>query len=158
MRRFIAFITLCAAFAATGTAAFARPVVTLKLVAELVQKDAAGKDVLTPAAGNTVHPGDRLHYEIVATNAGDRPALAVRPTDAIPAGTEFVAGSVRGDGKVEYSLDRGATWSAAPTIVVHAKDGDKTVAADPAGYEAIRWTTALAAGASRTFAFDVVVK
>lgn len=158
MRRFLAFITLCAAFAATGTAAFARPVVTLKLVAELVQKDAAGKDVLTPSAGTTVHAGDRLRYEIVATNAGDRPATAVRPTDAIPAGTEFVAGSARGDGKVEYSLDRGATWSTEPMLVVHGKDGDRTVAADPATFAAIRWTTALKAGAASTFAFDVRVK
>jgi uncharacterized repeat protein (TIGR01451 family) len=158
MRSFVAFITLCAAFAATGAVAFARPVVTLKLVAELVQKDAAGKDVVMPSAGSTVHPGDRLRYEIVATNAGDRTASAVRPTDAIPAGTEFIAGSAHGEGKVEYSLDRGASWSTAPTIVVHGKDGDKTVTADPAAYTAIRWTSALGAGAASTFAFDVRVK
>lgn len=156
MRRLFAFITVCAAFAALSTAAFARPVVTLKLVATLVQTDASGKDVLTPVTG-AVHPGDRLRYQIVATNSGDRPALDVRPADAIPAGTAFVAGSATGDGKVEYALDRGA-WSPAPTVVVHGKDGDKTVAADPATYAAIRWTTALKPGASSAFGFEVRVK
>jgi uncharacterized repeat protein (TIGR01451 family) len=158
VRRFLAFITLCAAFASTSTAAFARPVVTIKLIAALVQKDANGKDVLTPATGSPVHPGDRLRYEIVATNSGDRPALDVRPADAIPAGTTFVAGSATGEGKVEYALDRGTAWSTAPTVIVHAKDGDKTVAADPAAYGAIRWTTTLKPGASSAFAFDVRVK
>jgi uncharacterized repeat protein (TIGR01451 family) len=158
MRRFFAFITLCAACASTTGVAFARPVVALELNVERIQTDANGKDVPSPATGSPVHPGDRLRYEIVATNGGDRPALDVRPADAIPAGTAFIAGSATGEGKVEYALDRGTSWSSTPTVVVHAKDGDKIVPADPATYGAIRWTTALKPGASRTFAFEVRVK
>ncbi len=158
MRRFLFALALLTVVASTAAAADARPVVTLKLIAAVVQKDANGKDVVTPATGAPVHPGDRLRYQIVAANSGDQPALNVRPADAIPAGTAFVAGSASGDGKVEYAIDRGSSWSAAPTIVVHGKDGDHTVAADPATYEAIRWTTNLKPGATATFAFEVRVK
>jgi uncharacterized repeat protein (TIGR01451 family) len=157
MLRYFTCLFLFAAFASTSTVAFARPIVTLKLAAAVVQKDVSGHDVLAPASG-PVHSGDRLRYEIVATNGGDRTATSVRPFDRIPTGTEFVAGSASGNGKVEYSLDRGTSWSAAPTVVVHSKDGDKVVAADPATYSAIRWTTDLKAGASTAFAFDVHVK
>ena len=158
MRLHIAVISLFAALASLGTTAFARPIVALKLTAAIVQKDTSGRDVLAPAAGGVVRSGDRMRYEIVATNAGDKPATNVRPTDKIPAGTEFVAGSATGSGKVEYSLDRGTSWSNAPTVVVHSKDGDKTVPADPATYTAVRWTTLLKPGASESFAFDVKVK
>jgi uncharacterized repeat protein (TIGR01451 family) len=158
MRHYFASVLLFAAFASLGTVAFARPIVALKLTAAIVQKDTNGRDVLAPASGGVVHAGDRMRYEIVASNAGDRPATNVRPTDKIPAGTEFVAGSASGNGKVEYSLDRGVSWSSAPTVVVHSKDGDKTVPADPATYTAVRWTTMLKPGAAETFAFDVSVK
>lgn len=159
MRPTFFVLALIAAIALTNTCAgaVARPVVTLKLTVANVQTDANGKDVLTPSAGKVVHGGDRLRYEIIASNTGDRAATQVRPYDMIPAGTEFIAHSATGNGKVEYALD-GKTWSAVPLVVVHTNDGDKTIPADPATYKAIRWTTTLAPGASSAFGFDVRVK
>lgn len=144
-----------------GAVASARPMIALKLTAAIVSHDANGAEKLAPINGNVVlKPGDIVRYDIAANNGGDRPATGVRPLDQIPAGTTFVANSASGNGKVEYSLDHGKTWSAVPTIVVHEASGDKTVKADPATYTAIRWTAndAIKAGASSHFAFAVAVK
>jgi uncharacterized repeat protein (TIGR01451 family) len=160
VRRLFSAIVLFGAFASVSAVASARPIVSLKLSAAVVHHDADGTIKLTPANGVTLSSGDVVRYEIVAANIGDHPADGVRPVDDVPAGTAFVAGSATGNGKAEYSLDHGKTWSAAPTVVVHDKDGDHTVKADPATYTAVRWTTpsALKPGASEHFGFDVEVK
>ena len=160
MRRQLSALFLIGAFASAGAVASARPIIALNLSASVVHHDADGTTKLMPATGVTLKPDDVVRYSIVASNSGDRAAEGVRPMDEIPAGTAFVAGSAAGPGTVEFSLDHGKTWSAAPTVTVHDATGEHTVKAAPASYTAIRWTTPapLKAGASEHFAFDVAVK
>ncbi|MEN8168987.1 MAG: isopeptide-forming domain-containing fimbrial protein [Pseudomonadota bacterium] len=54
---------------------------------------------LAPAGTlGVVEPGDQLRYTITITNNGTTPATNVVFTDAVPAGTTYVAGSVELDG------------------------------------------------------------
>ncbi|MVN87650.1 DUF11 domain-containing protein [Deinococcus sp. HMF7620] len=48
--------------------------------------------------GDKVQPGDTLEYTIVTRNSGNLPAGGVTFTDALPAGTTYVAGSARVNG------------------------------------------------------------
>ncbi len=152
MRRFFAVLFLGGAFASLGAVASARPVVALQLSAAIVRHAADGSIKLVPANGAVLKADDIVRYDIVAINTGDRPAEGIRPVDAVPAGTTFVAGSASGGRTIEFSLDHGKTWSVAPMVVVHEKDGDKRVKADPSTYTAIRWTalSPLKPGASAT--------
>lgn len=50
---------------------------------------------LTTPTATTAQVGDRLSYTVTATNGGGRPASSVVLTDAIPAGTTYVPGSLR---------------------------------------------------------------
>ena len=55
------------------------------------------KQVVDDNGGNTV-PGDTLTYTVKATNSGGDDALTSAITDAIPAGTTYVPGSITVDG------------------------------------------------------------
>ncbi|ABW69056.1 DUF11 domain-containing protein [Desulfosudis oleivorans] len=61
-------------------------------------------------------PGAVIEYEIEIENTGSSNATSVTITDSIPANTDFIIGSVAGDGDtISYSDDLGATWTYSPS-------------------------------------------
>ena len=141
--------------------AFARPDVQVHLNGALVQKSANGHVTTTPVAGLTLHAGQTIVYTIDAQNAGSDAALDFSTAGAVPAHTQFVAGSVSAPAAttVEYSLD-GKTWSAHPTIAVKTAHGVVHKAASPSQYVSIRFTAkhALAPRATFHYSYEVLVK
>jgi uncharacterized repeat protein (TIGR01451 family) len=154
---------LVASLGFMGTTAYARPNVQLHLVAEAVGHDASGAKTLDPiAAGEALKPGEIVHYDIIASNAGSEPALKLAPVGRIPAGMAYEAGSASTAAAfvVEFSLDGGKTWSKAPTVKVSTSSGVVEKKADPATYTTVRWIMQkpLAPKASVTYSYEVRVK
>lgn len=141
--------------------AFARPDVKVHLNGGLVQKSANGHVSTTPVGGVTLHAGQTILYTIDATNAGGDAALDFSTAGAVPAHTQFVAGSVSAPAAtvVEYSLD-GKTWSAHPTVTLKTAHGVVRKAASPSQYVGVRFTAkrALAPKASFHYSYEVFVK
>ena len=140
--------------------ASAKPNVTLKLTGSVIAKAADGKVTRSPLA--SAKPGDQIEWAIVAANAGDTPAMKLATVERVQAGTAYVAGSAHaGHARVEFSLDGGRTWSAAPTVAVRNADGTTTVRkADPSLYTALRFVAdgALAPKGSESYSYEVRVK
>jgi uncharacterized repeat protein (TIGR01451 family) len=161
MRSFAASTLLVVALVLPGIA-IAKPSVTLKLTGSIVTKAADGRTTLTPVEKQQPKAGDQIRYDIVASNAGDSPALRLVPAGKIPAGTAYVDGSAKAPrAHPEFSLDGGKTWSAAPTVKVRQPDGTTVVKkADPSLYTALRFVAdgALAPKGSESYSYEVRVK
>lgn len=92
-----------------------------------------------------VRAGDVVRYTLVFTN---RQAVGVKNVvvrNPIPAELRFVAGSARAsrpDARLEYSADKGQSWSAQPmeTVVENGRSLRRPVAPDR--YTDVRWTVA----------------
>jgi uncharacterized repeat protein (TIGR01451 family) len=142
--------------------ASAKPNVTLKLTGSLVTTAADGKTTLTPVDKVQPKSGDEIQYDIVASNAGDSPALRLVPVGRIPAGTAYVDGSAKAPrAHAEFSLDGGKTWSASPMVNVRQPDGTMVVKkADPSLYTAVRFVTdgAIAPHQAIAYSYEVRVK
>lgn len=141
--------------------ALARPDVKVHLTGAVVQKNAKGEISTTPVAGQTLHAGQIILYTIDATNAGSDAALDFKTNGAVPARTQFVAGSVSAPAAtvVEYSVD-GKIWSAHPAIAVRSAHGIVRKPANPSQYVSVRFTAkrALAPKASFRYSYEVLVK
>lgn len=100
----------------------------------------------------TVKSGEIMNWTITSTNEGNAPAREYKAIGVIPAGTQFVGGSVSADGsaQVTYSIDNGKSFSAQPTIEEKQPDGStKRVLAPASMYTQIRyeWADPLNEGA-----------
>ena len=161
MRSFAASTLLVVALVLPGIA-MAKPNVTLKLTGSIVTKAADGRTTLTPVEKQQPKAGDEIKYDIVASNAGDSPALRLVPVGKIPAGTAYVEGSAKAPkAHPEFSLDGGKTWSAVPTVKVRQPDGTTVVKkADPSLYTAVRFLTdgAIAPHQTAAYTYEVRVK
>ncbi len=159
MKSAIAFI---AAFAALGSAAYAKPNVQLKLDGELAHRDAKGVVTFVPVAGLALKPGDTVRYDIVATNQGTDPAKTLMPMGKVPSGTAYEAGTASATGalRVEFSLDGGKTWAVTPTVRVQTPAGVVEQKADPARYTMVRWIGGkpLEPHTAATYSYEVRVK
>lgn len=96
-----------------------------------------------PRADDGIRPGDLIRYTLTFTNPTDGPVSNVVLHNPFPGGLHLVASSVRasrGDARVEYSIDGGATFSAQP--MVETVEAGQTVRrpATPEEYTDIRWT------------------
>ncbi len=161
MPRFCAVLFSVALVVSLAGMASAKPIVGLSLRGDFVSNAADGKVTLVPINSRKALPGEHIRWQIDAKNSGDATAHNFTAAGKIVAATTLLPGSVTSIGaRVEYSLDNGATWSPAPTRVVHSAQGDRRVPADVASYTAIRWagTTPLAPGTSRRFVYEVVVR
>jgi uncharacterized repeat protein (TIGR01451 family) len=108
----------------------------------------------------TVKSGEVMNWTITSTNEGDAPAREYKAIGVVPAGTQFVAGSVSADGsaKVTYSIDNGRNFSAQPTIEEKQADGStKRVPAPTSMYTQIRyeWADPLNEGAKLSAFYKV---
>ena len=64
------------------------------LATDLFSPDVQLAKSVTDVNGGVVEPGDELAYTISGTNRGQDAALSTTVVDAVPAGTDFVAGSL----------------------------------------------------------------
>lgn len=95
-----------------------------------------------PAGRELAKPGDVIRYSLVFTNVTEGPVRNVQFVDPIPPGLVFVTGSAAADQavRIEYSIDRGASYHARP-VVVETVDGRRVEKPAPAElYTHIRWT------------------
>ncbi len=161
MRSIAAFTLVVFALVLPGIAS-AKPNVTLKLSGSLVTQAADGTSTLIPVEQIQPKTGDAIRYEIVASNAGDSPALRLLPVGKIPAGTAYVDGSAKAPrAHAEFSLDGGKTWSATPMVKVRQPDGTTLLKkADPSLYTAVRFVTdgAIAPHQTAAYRYEVRVK
>ena len=150
-----------AAVALSATAAFARPDVVLHLSGATVEKTSSGEKVTPLVPDQKLKTGEVVRWTITGTNKGSDPALHFTPSDKIPAGTAYIAGSAStAGGRVEFSLDEGKTWSSKPTVTVQTATGPVQKPADPSTFTNIRWIAdkPLAPKGSARFSFEVRVK
>lgn len=155
------FAALFAVFSTTG--AIARPVVNLKLQADLVTHDDKGVEKLVPVVDSAgLKPGDVVRYIIVAGNSGSDAATHLVPQGKIPAGTAYEAGSASTSDalRVEFSLDGGKSWSVKPAVKVQAAGGLVEKLADPSSFTTLRWIGAqpLLPKTSETYTYQVRIK
>ncbi len=162
MQRLSLAFAFAASFIVLGASANAKPIVVLKLDAELVQKDAKGVETLTPVSGSELKPGETVRYDIVATNVGSDPATKLMPIGKVPNGTAYEAGTATASSalRVEFSIDGGKTWSKSPTVKIVTQSGTVEKKADPAAYTSIRWIAEkpLAPKGSVSYHYEVRVK
>ena len=107
-------------------------------------------------------PGDVIQYELRFTNLTDAVVQDVVLNDPIPQGLVMVLGSPtsdRGDAVVDYSIDGGASWSAAPMVEVLEAGRAVQRPAPASAYTHVRWTVAgpVPAGATVTARFHASV-
>lgn len=163
MRLLARGIPVClAALALSATAAFARPDVVLHLSGATVQRTASGAEKIVPLVPDQrLKAGEIVRWTIVGTNKGSDPALHFTPSDKIPAGTAYIAGSAStAGGHVEFSVDEGKTWSSKPMVTIQSATGPMQKPADPSSYTNIRWIAEkpLAPKGSVRFAYEVRVR
>lgn len=108
----------------------------------------------------TVKSGEIMDWTISSMNEGNAPARDYKAVGVVPPGTEFVAGSITAEGAatVTYSIDRGKSFSARPTIEERQPDGSvKKVDAPTSMYTQIRyeWADPLEQGAKRNASYKV---
>ena|SRR5579871_5771603 len=159
-RLFIAMLGGAVFSTALGLTATAQPNVQLRLNGYVMQR-AAGAEKAVPIEHAAPKPGDVIKYVITATNGGSEPARNLAAVGRVPAGTSFYASLVpSGASKVEFSIDGGKTWSAAPMVKVHTASGDVLKKADASLYTMVRFADLkpLAAKSAVAYAYEVRVR
>jgi uncharacterized repeat protein (TIGR01451 family) len=121
---------------ATGAAATARGSLVAGIASVQLVKSVSLRD---PFGGTGAVPGAIATFTIAASVSGSGSVAALTVTDAIPAGTTYVAGSLK--------LDAAALSDAA--------DGDAGTASNAAGIRVALGT--VPAGTNRSITFDVVI-
>lgn len=156
-----ALLPLAAAVALLAPAARAQQGPALAVTAEN-RTAAAEASAGRARRDDRARPGDLLRYRLTFTNSSGRALRGVTLADPIPAGLALVAGSprtARTDARLEYSADRGVTWSAQPMeeVVVNGQRVRRAVPAER--YTHVRWTVAgsVAPGATVVAEFDARV-
>lgn len=90
----------------------------------------------------TVAPGDILRYTITGENTGDSSANNLAVTQPIPDQMIYKLDSAKSknNADITYSIDRGETFVARPTIKITLEDGTiEERPAPPEAYTHIRW-------------------
>lgn len=145
----------------------AKPRVQFTLTQDLVrrtQQDGATVEQIVQGV-RTVVPGDLLREQISVRNVSGGVLRRVFVGSPVPRGTEFMGEVTANTGRwrVEYSIDGGQTFGAAPRRTVTVSENGQIVTreviAPVSTYTNVRWTVAeLRPGETLTFAFRVRVK
>lgn len=137
----VIFLSVVAVFASKGgnsILSFLRPDVKITLSGTVNRGDA---NIHVDKAGS-VKRGEIIDWKINSKNDGEAKASGFKAVGQIPPGTEFVAGSAKGDGlpDVEYSIDGGKNFSKKPMVSTKQADGtEKLVAAPVSTYTQVRF-------------------
>ena len=135
-------------------------------VVSVVSKDDGTKEEQFTKA-EAARPGQVVEYRVLVSNQTDEtlPAETVLVTGPVPETTFYLADTASPSSeavRTEFSVDGGESYSE-PPIVITVKDengDDKEVIAEPASYNAVRWTLleALEPGAELVFIYRVEVR
>ncbi len=137
----VVFLSGVAVFASKGGSSilsFLRPDVKINLSGTVNRDDSM---IAVDKAG-LVKPGEVINWKINSKNDGEAKASGFKTVGQIPPGTEFVAGSAKGEGSpdVEYSIDGGKNFSKKPMVSEKQADGsEKLVAAPVSMYTQVRF-------------------
>ncbi|MEZ5344747.1 MAG: hypothetical protein R2681_04235 [Pyrinomonadaceae bacterium] len=137
----VVFLSGAAVFASKGKdtiLSFLRPDVKISLSGSVSRDDVK---ISVDKAG-TVKTGEVINWTICSKNAGEAKASGFKTVGQIPPGTEYVAGSAKGDEApdVEFSIDGGKSFSKKPTVTEKQADGsEKQVAAPVSMYTQVRF-------------------
>lgn len=134
-------------------------VLLLALVVPAVAQQPAGGDALVitaenrtaaeeaargrPRGDDRVRAGDLIRYTLTFTNPTAGPVRNVVLHNPLGEGLHFVGGSATfrgGTARIEYSIDRGSTYSAQPMIEVEENGRKVRRPAPPELYTDVRWT------------------
>ena len=153
--RLLALLSL--ALPAAGSARAQAPAAppALAVTAENLMAGDARHRALAARGGDStaVMPGDVVHYRLLFTNVTPGVVRGVVFNNPIPAGLHYRGGTAaasRDDVAIDYSIDGGKSYAAAPTIEVEV-EGKRVQRPAPAEmFTHIRWTVRgpVATGAS----------
>jgi uncharacterized repeat protein (TIGR01451 family) len=135
----LAALGLSGATLAQGSPGGSHSQPTIKAVAEVVQKSAAGgRETTRLVNADEVVPGDEVIWTLEIRNQGLAPLPAPTVDYPIPAHMQYVANSAVGAGaEVSYSVDDGHTFGRPDALkIVDSKGERPAIAAD---YTTIRW-------------------
>ncbi len=145
LRRMIySLIAVTSLGASAGSAQAADQEQALVITAtNLMASDARHQEVARNGGdAQTLFPGDVVLYRLVFTNVTASEVRNVEFVDPLPAGLQYVgqtAAADRDDVVIEYSADRGQTYSQQP-MVQEIVDGERVMRpATPDEYTHIRW-------------------
>lgn len=134
---------------------------TTKAEVDVTSTNAKGeKEVRRVEASQTnVVPGDTVIFTVSYVNKGSKPASDVAVKNPVPEHMVYVDKSAEGTGtKIEFSADKGKTFSAQDKLKIKTPDG-KERPATAADINLIRWTVAkLAPGGKGSVSFRAKVK
>lgn len=138
MKKILAVISTVACSIMIAMPAFSAPNVSLVMDSKKVEITKEGKEVLSVA--KDAKPGDTLLYTVNVVNKGDAAAYEVEAESNIPPGTIYIPEKNTSNlYKVQFSIDKGATYQDIPKIRVQEKG--KTVEKDAPieMYRKIKW-------------------
>lgn len=124
-----------------------KPQVNLNLVAykRVLQKNAQGQEVITWKAlekNAQVQSGEVIRFTVTGKNIGNSPAKNFALTQPIPRGMVYQLSSATSlaNATLTYSIDRGRTFVAKPTIKVTSNGKTVERPAPAESYTHIRWS------------------
>ncbi len=146
MRKGRTIVAVAAAVLASSSvlaAQRARPANPLVISAEnITAAEAATAGNARPNGPTLLQPGDVVEYRLVFTNTTKGVVKDVGFQDPLPGGMAYLGGSAaadRPDVAVEYSIDKGASWSARPEIEVEVAGQRVRQPAPAEMYTHVRW-------------------
>ena len=159
------FYTLAISASIASVAAIAanksKQPISIAMNAFLVQHDRSGNEVLKVA--KTAEPGQKIQYQLVYKNSGQRAYKAGAITGPIPANTHYLANTTRTKvrSKLLVSIDGGKSFEQEPVkrqrLMPNGKM--KTVVIPASKYTHIRWNpdNKIKAGEKQLYNFRVQV-
>ncbi len=141
MRRAVFLLTLAVGLI-TSLVAIAADPITGTIEARKVVVGEKGEELFMPA--NEARPQDVIEYRLTYANTGAAAVHNISITDPVPAGVQYVAKTAKNEKahRVEFSIDKGKTFSAWPVKVTKKTAEGKEVITDatPDMVTHIRWT------------------
>jgi len=135
--------------------------ISIAMSAYVVQHDKAGNEVLK--AAKTAEPGQKIQYQLVYKNSGNKAYKAGAITGPIPANTHYLAKTTRTKVRSQLlvSIDGGKTYESEPVkrMKKMANGKMKSVVIPASKYTHVRWKPAnkIQAGEKQLYNFRVQV-
>jgi uncharacterized repeat protein (TIGR01451 family) len=159
--RTVTLLMVLAVALATGNAAGSGPLTGSIEAWKVVVTGDSGDESFVPA--ETAEPRDVIEYRLTYANSGELPLPGIAITDAVPAGTRYLAdtASLPDGASVTFSVDNGKTFHPWPVRVRKVENGREVwVEATPDMVTHLRWNlgSALKPAAQVNVTYRAVVR